>query len=121
MDNAGQLDWVDFQPPFHTHLIQRAVSLLPPLCPVAKGKKVMFVFLLEVLNMDSHGLSGQNPRPLAFFDTLKNPSLKSPKKAVASSGVLAPAPSVSCSEAPLPGLRVGGKPAEPCARGVKTK
>src|SRR5579863_3279927 len=49
-DDAGQLDWVDFQPPFHTHLVRKAVSLLPPLCPVAKGKRVMFVFLLEVLN-----------------------------------------------------------------------
>src|SRR5579863_8240285 len=49
-DNYGQLDWVDFQPPFHTHLVRKAVSLLPPLCPAAKGKKVMFVFLLEVLD-----------------------------------------------------------------------
>jgi len=26
--------------------------MLPPLCPVAKGKKVMFAFILEVLNGD---------------------------------------------------------------------
>ena len=26
--------------------------LLPPLCPVAKGKKVLFVFILEILDSD---------------------------------------------------------------------
>src|SRR5579863_5290635 len=51
-DDAGLLDWVDFQPPFHTHLVRKAVSLLPPLCPMAKGKRAMFVFILEVLNED---------------------------------------------------------------------
>src|SRR5579863_4812495 len=120
-DEAGKLDWIDFQPPFHTHLVRKAVSLLPPLCPVAKGKRVMFVYILEVLNVDSHGLSGRSPGPLAFFDSLKNPSPKAPKKAAASHGVPAPAPPVSYSGAPLPGLRVGGEPAQPRARGVKTK
>ena len=45
----GQYTWVDFLPPFHTHLVQRARTLLPPLCPVAKGKKVIFLFILEIL------------------------------------------------------------------------
>src|SRR5579863_5335993 len=111
-DNAGRLDWIDFQPPFYTHLVRKAVSLLPPLCPVAKGKQVMFVFLLEVLNEDSHGSPGRNPGPLAFFNIPKKPSPSAPKKAAASPGVSAPTPSVSNSEAPLPGLRVGGKPAK---------
>src|SRR5579863_4758238 len=101
------------------HLVRKTVSLLPPLCPVAKGKRVMFVFLLEVLNEDSHGLSGWNPGPLAFFDKPKNPSPKAPKKAAASPGVPAPTPSVSHSEAPRPGLRVGGEPAELRTRGTK--
>src|SRR6266850_6859791 len=48
-DDAGNIVWVDFLPPFHTHLMRRALALLPPLCPEAKGKKVMFVFLLEVI------------------------------------------------------------------------
>ena len=48
----GQYTWVDFLPPFHTHLVQRAQTLLPPLCPVAKGKKVSFVFILEILDGD---------------------------------------------------------------------
>src|SRR5579863_6889791 len=120
-DEAGKLDWIDFQPPFHTHLVRKAVSLLPPLCPVAKGKRVMFVYLLEVLNVDSHGLPGRSPGPLAFFDSLKNPSPKSPKKDVAARNAPAPAPPVSYSGAPQPGLRVGGEPAAPHARGVKTK
>src|SRR5579863_5323477 len=119
-DNAGRLDWVDFQPPFHTHLVRKALTLLPLLCPVAKGKRVMFVFLLEVLNEDSHGSPGRNPGPLAFFNVSKNPSPSAPKKAAASHGASVPTPSVSYSEAPLPGLRAGGKPAK-SRRGVKTK
>ena len=110
-DDSGRLDWVDFQPSFHTHLVHKAVSLLPPLCPVAKGKRVMFVFLLEVLNEDSHGAPGCNPGPLAFFNVFKNPSPSALKKAAASHGASAPTPPVSHSGAPLPGLRAGGKPA----------
>jgi hypothetical protein len=48
----GRYTWVDFLPPFHTHLVQRARTLLPPLCPVAKGEKVLFVFILEILDGD---------------------------------------------------------------------
>ena len=48
----GRYTWVDFLPPFHTHLVQRARTLLPPLCPVAKGKKVLFVFILKILDGD---------------------------------------------------------------------
>src|SRR5487761_1837308 len=48
-DNRGNVTWVDFNPLFHTSLVRRALTLLPPLCPVAKGKRVMFVFLLEIL------------------------------------------------------------------------
>src|SRR5579863_1452007 len=104
-DDAGRLDWIDFQPPFHTHLVRKAMSLLPPLCPVAKGKKVMFVFLLEVLDEDGHGAPGRNPGPLAFFNMSKKPA-SPPKKAAVASEVLAPTPSVSYSEVPRPGLRV---------------
>jgi len=119
-DDAGLLDWIDFQPPFHSHLIRKAMSLLPPLCLVVKGKRVIFVFVLEVLNEDSHGSPGHNPGPLAFFNVSKKPSPSAPKKAAASHGVSAPTPSVSHSEAPLLGLRIGGKPTK-SRRGVKTK
>jgi hypothetical protein len=40
---------------FHTHLVQQALALLPPLCPIAKGKCYMFVFILEVLGNDGPG------------------------------------------------------------------
>jgi hypothetical protein len=54
-DECGKISWVDFQPMFHTHLIWCALALLPPLCPVAKGKHCMFVFILEVLDEDRPG------------------------------------------------------------------
>src|SRR6266850_6723933 len=66
-DDAGNIVWVDFLPPFHTHLVRRAFALLPPLCPEAKGKKVMFVFLLEVI-------AGEGPT--TFFDL---PKKRTPK------------------------------------------
>src|SRR6267142_6140672 len=63
-DDEGHYTWVDFQPPFHTHLVQHARVLLPPLCPMAKGKKVMFVFILEVLD-------GTGPKPGSFWTVPK--------------------------------------------------
>ena len=48
-DDCGNFTWVEFDPTFHTSLVCRALMLLHPLCPVAKGKCVMFVFLLKVL------------------------------------------------------------------------
>src|SRR6267142_2233820 len=62
--DEGCYSWVDFQPPFHTHLVQCAQVLLPPLCPMAKGKKVMFVFILEVLD-------GTGPKPGSFWTVPK--------------------------------------------------
>src|SRR6267142_4376477 len=51
-DKSDKIFWVDFQPTFHTHLIRWALALLPPLCPVAKGKRCMFVFILEILTAE---------------------------------------------------------------------
>ena len=62
--DEGRYSWVDFQPPFHTHLVQHARVLLPPLCPVAKGKKVMFAFILEVLD-------GDGPKSGSFWEVPK--------------------------------------------------
>jgi len=56
----GRLCWVDFLPPFHTHLVQRALALVPPLCPAAMGKKVLFVFVMEVMD-------GEGPKPGSFW------------------------------------------------------
>jgi hypothetical protein len=66
-DERGKISWVDFQPHFHTHLVQRALALLPALCPVAKGKRCMFVFVLEVLDGDGPGPYGSG----SFFSIAK--------------------------------------------------
>jgi hypothetical protein len=66
-DERGKLFWVDFQPQFHTHLVQRALALLPTLCPVTLGKRCMFVFLLEVLDEDGPGPYGSG----SFFSLEK--------------------------------------------------
>ena len=64
-DKGGKIHWVDFQPAFHTHLIWWVIALLPPLCPIIKGKCCMFVFLLEVLALGESGLV--DPRGLGPF------------------------------------------------------
>ncbi|KAF8264328.1 hypothetical protein EI94DRAFT_1871103 [Lactarius quietus] len=56
----GTFSWVEFPPPFHSHLVKCAVTLVPH--PVRTVKRVMFVFLLELLNREGH---------LAFFELQK--------------------------------------------------
>jgi hypothetical protein len=56
----GNILWVKFSPQFHAHLVKSAVTLIPQ--PIQKVKKVLFVFILELLN-------GKGPQ--AFFDLLK--------------------------------------------------
>ncbi|KAF8264280.1 hypothetical protein EI94DRAFT_1703360 [Lactarius quietus] len=56
----GTFSWVEFSPPFHSHLVKYAVALVPH--PVRTVKRVMFVFLLELLNREGH---------LAFFELQK--------------------------------------------------
>jgi hypothetical protein len=59
----GNISWVEFDPPFHSHLVKCTVALVPRLgCPVPMVKRVMFVFILELLNREGH---------LAFFDLQK--------------------------------------------------
>ena len=58
----GNISWVEFLPPFHAHLVKCAIALVPHPVPVAKVKKVMFVFVLELLNREGH---------LAFFELQK--------------------------------------------------
>ena len=50
----GNISWVEFTPQFHSHLVKCAVALVPCLCPVPKAKRVMFVFILELLNGEGH-------------------------------------------------------------------
>ncbi|KAF8265659.1 hypothetical protein EI94DRAFT_1831090 [Lactarius quietus] len=56
----GKITWVEFSPPFHSHLVKCAVALVPR--PVPQVKRVMFVFVLELLNREGH---------MAFFDLQK--------------------------------------------------
>jgi hypothetical protein len=59
-DEAGKIFWVEFTPHFHAHLVKCAVALVPH--PLLKVKRVMFVYLLELLN-------GEGPQ--SFFDLSK--------------------------------------------------
>ena len=54
--------WVEFSPPFHAHLVKCTIALVPHPVTVAKVKKVMFVFVLELLNQEGH---------MAFFELKK--------------------------------------------------
>jgi len=49
--DGSSIDWVKFPPAAHTHLVRCAIKLAPSV-PAAKVKRVMFVYLLEVLNGD---------------------------------------------------------------------
>jgi hypothetical protein len=51
-DDNGCFIWVDFLPQFHTLLIKCMCTLLLTSYSVSKGKKVLFVFLLEILTGD---------------------------------------------------------------------
>ncbi|KAF8492807.1 hypothetical protein F5888DRAFT_1908982 [Russula emetica] len=53
----GNISWVEFSPQYHSHLVKCAVALVPH--PVLKVKKVMFGYILELLNRKGN---------LAFFD-----------------------------------------------------
>ncbi len=56
----GKISWVEFTPQYHSHLVKCAVALVPH--PVQAVKKVMFVYILELLNWEDH---------LAFFELQK--------------------------------------------------
>jgi 5-methylcytosine-specific restriction endonuclease McrA len=53
----GNISWVEFTPQYHSHLVKCAIALVPH--PVLTVKKVMFVFVLELLNGKGN---------IAFFD-----------------------------------------------------
>jgi predicted Zn-ribbon and HTH transcriptional regulator len=53
----GNFSWVEFTPRYHSHLVKCAVALVPH--PVHAVKRVMFVYVLELLN----GVGDQD-----FFD-----------------------------------------------------
>jgi hypothetical protein len=57
---SRKIFWVKFTPQFHSHLVKCTVALVP--YPLLKVKKVMFVYILELLNQEGHQ---------AFFDLTK--------------------------------------------------
>ena len=59
-DEDGNISWVEFTPQYHSHLVKCAVALVPH--PVLKVKKVMFAYILELLNGEGH---------MAFFELQK--------------------------------------------------
>jgi hypothetical protein len=56
----GKINWVEFSSQFHAHLVKCAIALVPWL--IQKVKKVLFEFILELLNGES---------PQAFFNLSK--------------------------------------------------
>lgn len=65
-DAEGSLEWVEFEKVFHSHLVQRAKSVLASSdCSLTTVKKSLFVFILETLNGEG---------PSAFFDLEKGAS-----------------------------------------------
>ena len=56
----GNFSWVEFAPPYHSHLVKCAVALVPH--PIHVVKRVMFVYILELLNEEGH---------MAFFNLQK--------------------------------------------------
>jgi hypothetical protein len=60
----GKIFWVEFTPQFHAHLVKCAAALVPH--PIQKVKKVMFVYILELLN---------GKGSLAFFNLAKGTRL----------------------------------------------
>jgi hypothetical protein len=92
--------WVDFLPQFHTSLIKHMVTLLPPGVTVSQGKKVLFVFLLEILTGD------ESIKPKVFWRTCKKHSRASQatrkaKRATKVSNPL-PLPSAPAPAPPIP-------------------
>ena len=51
-DEDNSFSWVEFTPQFHSHLVKCAVALVPRL--ITKVKRVMFVYILELLNGEGH-------------------------------------------------------------------
>ena len=51
---SGRIEWVEFLPDGHVHLVRSAFKLVPPIpsIPAAKIKWCMFAFILEFLNRE---------------------------------------------------------------------
>jgi len=63
--DSSSIDWVKFLPAVYTYLVWCAIKLAPSV-PTAKVKRVMFVYLLKVLNGDSPMLSFFTPHHICM-------------------------------------------------------
>ena len=52
----NDITWIDLLPSSHTHLLGQAKNLAPPSYPLPLLKRVMFTFLLEVINSQGRNL-----------------------------------------------------------------
>jgi len=48
--DGNDISWLEVTPQSHAHLVRQAIALAPTSYPLALVKRVMFVFLLEVVN-----------------------------------------------------------------------
>ena len=55
--NNNDITWIDLLPSSHTHLLCQAKNLAPPSYPLPLLKRVMFTFLLEVINSQGCNLN----------------------------------------------------------------
>jgi len=62
---GNEVSWVKFSPQSHSHLVRQALALAPPSYPLTLVKRVMFSFLLEVVNSPDSSL-GQFTKALAL-------------------------------------------------------
>lgn len=86
--------------------------LVPHLCPMAKVKKVMFVFILEILDRDQSGLSGSG----SFFampTVLLKPHCTHCNKPTAPPPSTAPLAPPLPSPAPIPTITTASVPTPP--------
>jgi hypothetical protein len=58
----GKFFWVEFNPQYHAHLVKCTVALVP--CPINKVRKVMFGYILEILNGGPQSLFRPHKGPL---------------------------------------------------------
>ena len=49
-EDGNDVSWLEVTPQSHAHLVRQAIALAPTSYPLALVKRVMFVFLLEVVN-----------------------------------------------------------------------
>ena len=49
-DAGNDITWLEVSPQSHSHLVCQAIALAPSSYPLALVKRVMFIFILEVVN-----------------------------------------------------------------------